>query len=127
MGRIKITDNEQTITNDVFIDLAYQEEISVAKHILQIDPDYIKLLGFIPTRIRKQINSDIDVRLEDATCTEGISIENAEKLYDWSGFYDVLTEADVKGLAADQQFLIDNGMMEKAVDVRSLILPGAMK
>ena len=49
MGRIKITDNEQTITNDVFIDLAYQEEISVAKHILQIDPDYIKLLGFIPT------------------------------------------------------------------------------
>lgn len=50
MGRIKITDNEQTITNDVFIDLAYQEEISVAKHILQIDPDYIKLLGFIPTR-----------------------------------------------------------------------------
>ena len=48
MGRIKITDNEQTITNDVFIDLAYQEEISVAKHILQIDPDYIKLLGFIP-------------------------------------------------------------------------------
>ena len=58
---------------------------------------------------------------------QGISIENAEKLYDWSGFYDVLTEADVKGLAADQQFLIDNGMMEKAVDVRSLILPGAMK
>lgn len=41
--------------------------------------------------------------------------------------FDVLTEADVKGLAADQQFLIDNGMMEKAVDVRSLILPGAMK
>lgn len=58
---------------------------------------------------------------------QGISIENAEKLYDWSGFYDVLTEADIKGLAADQQFLIDNGMMEKAVDVRSLILPGAMK
>lgn len=79
MGRIKITDNEQTITNDVFIDLAYQEEISVAKHILQIDPDYIKLLGFIPTRIRKQINSDIDVRLEDATCTEGISIENGQQ------------------------------------------------
>lgn len=75
MGRIKITDNEQTITNDVFIDLAYQEEISVAKHILQIDPDYIKLLGFIPTRIRKQINSDIDVRLEDATCTEGIPLK----------------------------------------------------
>ena len=58
---------------------------------------------------------------------QGISIENAEKLYDWSGFYDVMTEADVKGLAADQKFLIDNGMMEKAVDVRSLILPGAMK
>ena len=67
------------------------------------------------------------VAMLEAAKEQGISIENAEKLYDWSGFYDVLTEADVKGLAADQQFLIDNGMMEKAVDVRSLILPGAMK
>lgn len=65
--------------------------------------------------------------LEMGAKEQGISMEAAEKLYDWSGFYDTLGEADVKGLEADQKFLLDNGMMEKAVDVRSLILPGAMK
>lgn len=58
---------------------------------------------------------------------QGISMADAEKLYDWSGFYDVLTEADVKSLEADQAFLLENGMMEKKVDVRALLLPGAMK
>lgn len=65
--------------------------------------------------------------LEMGAKEQGISLANAEKLYDWSGFYDTLTEADVKGLEADQQFLIDNGMMEKKVDVRSLLLPSATK
>lgn len=58
---------------------------------------------------------------------QGISIENAEKLFNWSGFYDTLTEADVKGLEADQQFLLENGMMEKKIDVRSLLLPSSTK
>ena len=65
--------------------------------------------------------------LEMGAKEQGISLANAEKLYDWSGFYDTLTEADVKGLEADQQFLIDNGMMEKKVDVRALLLPSATK
>lgn len=65
--------------------------------------------------------------LEMGAKEQGISLANAEKLYDWSGFYDTLTEADVKGLEADQQFLIDNGMMEKKVDVRTLLLPSATK
>ncbi len=58
---------------------------------------------------------------------QGISKEDAEKLYDWSNFYDTLTDADIEGLAADQKFLLDNGMMEKAVDVRGLLLPSALK
>ncbi len=58
---------------------------------------------------------------------QGISVENAAKLYDWSGFYDTLDESDVKGLEADQKFLVENGMMEKTVDVRSLLMPSATK
>ncbi len=58
---------------------------------------------------------------------QGISVENAAKLYDWSGFYDTLGESDVKGLEVDQKFLVENGMMEKTVDVRSLLMPSATK
>ncbi len=58
---------------------------------------------------------------------QGITTADAERLYDWSGFYDTLTEADIEGMAADQAFLKENGLMEKTVDVRSLVLPGALR
>ena len=73
------------------------------------------------------IRTHQDEALQIGAKAQGVSIDDAKKLYDWSNFYDTLTEADIKGLELDQKFLIDNGMMEKAVDVRSLVLPEAMK
>lgn len=58
---------------------------------------------------------------------QGITIDEATKLYEWSNFYDVLTEKDVEGLEKDMNFLIDNGMMKTKLDVRSLVLPSAMQ
>ena len=58
---------------------------------------------------------------------QGITIDEATKLYEWSNFYDVLNEGDIQGLEKDMKFLIDNGMMKKSLDVRSLVLPSAMK
>ena len=57
----------------------------------------------------------------------GISVEDAAKLASWSNYYNVLTESDIQGLEDDQKFLVENGMMQKKVDVRSLVLPSAMK
>lgn len=57
----------------------------------------------------------------------GISMEDAKKLAAWSNYYNYLTPKDVEGLDIDQKFLIENGMMKKAVDVKALVLPTAMK
>ena len=57
----------------------------------------------------------------------GIDISDAQKLASWSNYYNTLTDDDVKGLEADQNFLYDNKMMERKVDVKSLVLPSAMK
>ena len=57
----------------------------------------------------------------------GIAIADAEKLAKWSNYYNALTEADVKGLEIDQQFLVENGMMRQPVDVKSIVLPIAMQ
>lgn len=57
----------------------------------------------------------------------GIDISDAKKLASWSNYYNTLTDDDVKGLEADQNFLYDNKMMERKVDVKSLVLPSAMK
>ena len=37
-----------------------------------------------------------------------------------------LADADVKGLEADQKFLIENGLMTTPVDVKSIVLPIAL-
>lgn len=57
----------------------------------------------------------------------GIDISDAKKLASWSNYYNTLTDDDIKGLEADQNFLYDNKMMERKVDVKSLVLPSAMK
>lgn len=75
----------------------------------------------------KWIEAHKQEALEIGAKEQGVSLADAEKLYNWSNFYDALTDNDIKSLEADQQFLLDNGMMEKAVDVRSLVEPSAMK
>lgn len=56
----------------------------------------------------------------------GISFAQAEALAKRSNYYDTLTEKDLKGLEEDQKFLVDNGMMARKVNVRSLVLPSAL-
>ncbi len=57
----------------------------------------------------------------------GIDIGEAKKLASWSNYYNTLTEKDIKGLEEDQNFLINNKMMENRVVVKSLVLPSALK
>ena len=76
----------------------------------------------------KWINENRDEALAMGAKAQGVSMKVAEKLYDWSSFYDVLTEKDIEGMEEDKRFLIENGLMRTKirVDVKSLILPQAM-
>ena len=55
----------------------------------------------------------------------GISISEAQQLFDWSGFYADVTEEDVKALEESQAFLLSEKMMTQPVDVHSLFWPKA--
>lgn len=68
-----------------------------------------------------------DEALRIGAKAQGVTVEEAAQLYDGSGFYDTLTDADIASLEKDQAFLLENGMMQKGVDVKSLILPSAFK
>ena len=57
----------------------------------------------------------------------GISFGEAGRLASWSNYYDTLTEEDINGLEADQEFLVKNGMMIKPVNVREIVLPTALR
>ena len=58
---------------------------------------------------------------------QGISLADAQKLFNWTVFVRQFDENDLKTMEDDMQFLIDNGMMRNRVDVRSLFLPSALK
>ena len=58
---------------------------------------------------------------------QGISIADAEKLFNWTVFVRRFDENDMKTMEDDMEFLIENGMLRNRVDVRSLFLPSAVK
>ena len=58
---------------------------------------------------------------------QGISIEDAQKLYDWSHYTKRLSEADIKSMDEDLKFLLENGMMRNSVETRSFILDSALE
>lgn len=101
--------------------------MTVRKSFAQDYPEAFRKVVEVNRAALEWIRTHQDEALQIGAKAQGLSIDDAKKLYDWSNFYDTLTEADIKGLELDQKFLIDNGMMEKAVDVRSLVLPEAMK
>ena len=58
---------------------------------------------------------------------QGISLDDARKLAEWSHYADYLGAEDFKSLAADMQFLLDNKMMKGAVDLDAIVLPTARR
>ena len=53
---------------------------------------------------------------------EGVSLDDAKKLAQWSHYFDVITDNDMNSLKLDQTFLIENGMMQNKVNTDQLVL-----
>ena len=90
--------------------------------------DYPKALDLVVKTQRqslKWIKANWDKAVALGAKEHGISIEDAQKLAQWSNYYDTLTNDDIRGLVDDQFFLRENGLMDKKVNVPSLILPTA--
>lgn len=51
----------------------------------------------------------------------GISIDNVMDMYEWYDFNPKITDKDMEELENTQQFLKENGMLNKTVDINSLI------
>lgn len=51
----------------------------------------------------------------------GISVEEVKAMYQWYDFNPSITEKDIEELEKTQQFLLDNGMLEKEIDIKSII------
>ncbi|ADK82790.1 ABC transporter substrate-binding protein [Sediminispirochaeta smaragdinae] len=67
------------------------------------------------------MEANLDEALEIGAREQGISVEDAAKLYHWTQYITALTEEDVKTMEDDVTFMVENGMLREAVDPRSCI------
>lgn len=75
----------------------------------------------------KWITENKEAAIEIGAKEHGISIKDAQTLADWSNYYSTVTDKDIESLYLDQKFLIENGMMQKEVDIKKLVLPTALQ
>lgn len=90
-------------------------------------PDALERVVKVEQEALRWIREHKDEALAIGAKEQGISVEDARKLYEGSHFYDQLTSADVEGLEADQAFLLENGMMTQPLDVTTLVWDKALK
>lgn len=89
-------------------------------------PDALERVVKVEQEALRWIREHKDEALAIGAKEQGISVEDARKLYEGSHFYDQLTSADVEGLKADQAFLLENGMMTQPLDVTTLVWDKAL-
>lgn len=51
----------------------------------------------------------------------GISLEDVKKMYDWYDFNPTITDSDIKDLEKTQEFLLQNGLLTKKIEINQLI------
>lgn len=59
---------------------------------------------------------------EIAAMETNIDVEDVEAMLPWYDFSPAITEKDILELEKTQEFLADNGMLEKTIDLRSIIM-----
>jgi len=62
------------------------------------------------------IESHLEEALEIGAEEQGISMDDAAKLYNWTEFTAVLTEEDIRTMEDDIAFMVENGMLENPVN-----------
>ncbi len=101
--------------------------MAVSEKFAKENPQLLERIVKVHRSTTKWVEQNQDKAIAMGAKEQGISLEDARKLAQWSHYFDVLTPKDLQSLANDQNFLFENNMMTKKVDTKSLVLPMAMK
>lgn len=101
--------------------------VAVRGSFVKEHPKIVERIVKVNRQALSWIKENKQQAIEIGAKEHGIPIEEAQKLADWSQYYDILDSKDIKQLYEDQDFLRDNGMMQKKVKIEELLLPTATK
>lgn len=101
--------------------------MAVSEKFVKENKPLLERIVKVHRQTTKWIADNYDKAIEMGAKEEGVSLSDAQKLAQWSHYFDVITDNDLKSLKLDQDFLYENGMMKNKVNTDDLVLPMARK
>lgn len=104
--------------------------IGTSKAFAEANPEYVATYFKAHLEALAFMRDNTEEALAIAAEEQGISVDEARKQFAWYNFDPKMTDADVANLEADQDFMIEAGMLEAAnrIDIKAdLILPSAFE
>ena len=96
--------------------------IAVSNKFLKEHPDLVKRYMKVHQQSLDFMNNNQEEVYKIAAQETSISIDNVKKMYPWYNFNPTITDADMADLIKTQDFLVENGMLTKKIDIKSLIV-----
>ncbi len=95
--------------------------VAVRGEFLQKYPDLVKRFLKVQKESLEFIDENIEEAYEITAQETGLTIDDVAMMYEWYDFDLTINESDIKELELTQEFLMENGMMENAIDIEALI------
>lgn len=100
--------------------------MTTSEKFLREHPDRVKAVVAAHDEAWRWIQANRDAAIALGARLQGVSVEDARQLYDWSHFIRRLSPTDFRAMEEDMQFMLGNGMMRNRVDVRKVVTAGAL-
>ncbi|MFW8567002.1 ABC transporter substrate-binding protein [Orrella sp. 11846] len=90
-------------------------------------PEWVEAVVRAHDQAADWIAANTDQAIEIGAKRQGISVEDARKLYDWAHFTQRMNQGDIDSMKEDQTFMLDNDLMRKPVEVEAIFLKGSLE
>ncbi|AWB35019.1 ABC transporter substrate-binding protein [Orrella marina] len=90
-------------------------------------PEWIDAVIRAHDMAARWISENKEQAIELGARQQGVSLADANTLYDWAHFTQRLDQSDIPNLQAEMSFMLDNDLMRKPVNIEAIILPQAMQ
>ncbi len=95
--------------------------IAVRGEFLKQHPDLVKRYMKVHNRSLQYMKNNMDKTLQLAADETQIPLEDVKSMIEWYDFNPKITERDINELKKTQEFLVQNGLLTKKIDIKTIL------
>lgn len=96
--------------------------VAVRQEFLDKYPELVERFSKVHRESITYIEKNIDEAYKITGEETGLTVEDVEMMYEWYDFDPTIKPSDIEELKVTQEFLLENDMMENAIDIEELII-----